>query len=77
MLLSGSSGFWKSLRTTGKALDKVAVLYQKSLHRLEKAKLDINFLNKCKDTNVYPKFARWRNAKHKLLRIKNNHIERT
>ena len=54
MRLSDSSGIWKSLRTTDKTLHKVAVLYQKSLSKLEKEKLDINFLNRCKDTNVFP-----------------------
>ena len=53
--LSCSSGFWKSLQTTDRALHKVAVLYQKSLLKLEKAKLDINSLNRCKDTNAFPK----------------------
>ena len=41
---------FRKLRTIDKALHKVAVLYQKSLLKLEKVKLDINFLNKCKDT---------------------------
>ena len=54
------------------AFHKVAVLHQKSLRKLEEAKLDINFLNKCKDTKVFPKFARWCYVKHKLLHIKNN-----
>ena len=54
--ISGSSEFWKSLRTTDKTLNKVAVLYQKSLRKLEEAKLDINFLNRCKHTNVFSKF---------------------
>ena len=70
--LSGSSGFWKSLQTTDKTLHKVVVLYQKSLRKLEKRKLDINFLNRCKDTNVFPKFVRWRSVKHKPLHIKSN-----
>ena len=56
--LSCSSGVWKSLRTTDRALHKVAVLYQKSLLKLEKAKLAVNFLNRCKDINAFLKFFR-------------------
>ena len=70
--LSGSSGFWKNLRTVDKTLHKAAVLHHKSLRKIEKAKLDINFLNRCKETNVFPKFVRWGTVKHKPLHIKNN-----
>ena len=69
---SSSSQFCKSLQTTDKTLHKVAVLYQKSLRKLEKAKLDIKFLNKCKDTKFFSKFLRWCNVKRKPLHIKNN-----
>ena len=54
------------------AFHKVAVFYRKSLRKLEEAKLDIKLLSKCKDTNVFPKFARWCNVKDKPLHIKNN-----
>ena len=49
----------------------MAVIYQRSLRKLVRAKLDREFLNSCKDNSVYPKFVRWRNAKYKSLREPN------
>ena len=72
ILLFGSSGFWKRLRSNDKALHKVAALHQKSLRKSEKAKLDINSLKRCEDAKLFPKFVRWRSVKHKLLHMKNS-----
>ena len=60
-----------NLRNTDKVVYKVAAIYQKSLRKLVKAKLDREFLNSCKDNSVYPKFVRWKNAKYKSLRERN------
>lgn len=43
MRLSSSSGFLKNFQNKDKALHTVAVLYQKSLDKLEKAKLNNRF----------------------------------
>ena len=69
--MSGTIGFWSNLRNTDKVVYKAAVIYQKSLRKLVKAKLDREFLNSCKYNSVYPKFVRWKNAKYKSLRERN------
>ena len=69
--LSGTIEFWSNLRNTDKVVYKAAVIYQKSLRKLVKVKLDRDFLNSCKDNSVYSKFVRWKNAKYKSLRERN------
>ena len=46
------------------------------MRKLEKANLDINFFNKCKDINIFPKYLKWSNVKYKLLHIKINLYQR-
>ena len=65
--LSGTIGFWSNVRNTDKVVYKAAVIYQKSLRKLVKAKLDREFLNSCKDNSVYPKFVRCKYKKYKSL----------
>ena len=66
--LSGAIGFWSNLRNTVKVVYKAAVIYQKRLRKLVKVKLNREFLNSCKDSSIYPKCVRWKNAKYKSLR---------
>ena len=51
------NGFWKNLRNTDITTHKSAIYV--------KAKLDIEFLKKCKSTDVYLKFVRWNHVKNK------------
>ena len=70
LILSGTSGFWKKLRETDNVTRKMAIIYQRLLLKAEKSKMDLNSLYKCKNENVYPKFARWKHVKNKSLRIR-------
>ena len=49
--------FRKNLRNTDITTHKSAI----------KAKLDIEFLKKCKSADVYPKFVRWKHVKNKKV----------
>ena len=51
---SGTSGFWKKLWETDNITRKMASIYQKLLLKVEKSKIDLKFLFKCKNENVYP-----------------------
>ena len=55
--LSAGRGFWPNLRRTDADLSKLALQYQRSLRRVEKARLDLNFLLDCKKHQVYPTFV--------------------
>ena len=59
--LSAGYGFWSNLRNTDAKLHKFAVSYQRCLRRKQKAELDVNYFNKCKEYQVYPKFVKWKN----------------
>ena len=48
----------------------MAIIYQKLLLKVEKSKMDLKFLYKCKNENAYPKFVRWKHVKNKLSRIR-------
>ena len=69
--LSGRNGFWKNLRITDIITNKSAISYQRILRKYVKAKLDIEFLKKCKSTDVYRTFIRWKNAKSKTKKERN------
>ena len=59
--LSAGYGFWSKLRNTDPNLHKLAIGYQSCLRRKQKAELDLSYLYKCKELNVYPKFVKWKN----------------
>ena len=59
--------FRKNLRNTDITTHKSAISYQKILRKYVKAKLDIEFLKKCKSADVYPKFVRWKHVKNKKV----------
>ena len=50
---------------------KSAISFWKILRKHVKAKLDIEFLKKCKSADVHPKFVRWKNVKNKKKKEKN------
>ena len=70
--MSAGKGFWTNLRRSDPNTHKLAIQYQRSLRRLTKAELDLGFLRKCKESEVYPKFVRWRNI-NQLRRKKKQH----
>ena len=55
-LLSGSA----NIRISDPDLHRLAIKYQRFLHRRDKAELDLNFLYKYKEYNVYPNFVKWK-----------------
>ena len=48
----------------------MAIIYQKLLIKVEQSTMDLKFLYKSKNENVYPKFVCWRHAKNKPLQIR-------
>ena len=69
--MSGRNGFWKNLQITDITTHKSVISYQKILRKYVKAKLDTEFLKKCKSTDVYTKFVRWKNVKNKAEKERN------
>ena len=55
--LSGRSGFWRKFRETDNVTRNMAIFYQKLLFKVQKLQMDLKFLYKCKNENVYPKFV--------------------
>ena len=55
--LSAGKGFWKTLRETDNATRSLAIDYQKCYLKHQKAVLDLQFLYRCKNDSVYPKFV--------------------
>ena len=60
-VLEKSTNYWQ----------KSAISYQRILRKYVKAKLDIEFLNKCKSIDVYSKLVRWKNIKNKTKKEMN------
>ena len=69
--LTGRNGFWKNLWNADITTHKSAIPYQKILQKYVKAKLDIEFLKKCKSADVYSKFVRWKHVKTKTKKENN------
>ena len=67
---------WTNLRNSNPALHKLALKYQRSSRRLQKAELDLKFSPKCKELQVYPKFVRWKsiNKKKKRTQKRYHHL---
>ena len=51
--LTGASGFWKKVQETDNLTRNMAIICQKLLLKVEKSKIDLKFLYKCKKENVY------------------------
>ena len=69
--LTGRNGFWKNLWNADITTHKSAIPYQKILQKYVKAKLDIEFLKKCKSADVYSKLVRWKHVKTKTKKENN------
>ena len=74
--LSAGNGFWTNLRHGDPTTHKLAIQYQRSLRRLTKAELDLAFLRRCKQSDVYPKFIRWRKIKQMKRKKKQQRIHK-
>ena len=61
--MSGVSGLWTNMRNTDKTLYKTALHFQPELRKLRKCQLDIRYLYRCVENQVYPKFIKWTNVK--------------
>ena len=59
-LLAGK-GFWFRLQSTDFIVYKHATSLQRISKKVEKCKLDINFLSQCRDTNIIPSFTNLKN----------------
>ena len=60
--LSDGSGYWQTLRRSDETTYKKAVKLKRIRKKLVRCELAIRFLTKCRDTNLFPKFTRWKNA---------------
>ena len=74
--LSAGKSFWTNLRNSDPTTHKLAIQYQRSLRRLTKAELDLAFLRRCKESDVYPKFIRWRNIKRMKRKTRQHRIHK-
>ena len=66
-ILSGSRNYWSHIRTTDRSLHDAALTFQKLYFKAEKAKLDLKFLLRCRDSNITSKFFPWKNLKSKMI----------
>ena len=64
---SDGNGFWSNYRISDENSYKQAVKLQKLQKKLIRCELSIKFMTKCRDTNVFPKFTRWKNANSKAI----------
>ena len=61
--VSAGKGFWFHLRTTDHEIFKLAVKLERINKKVLKCKLDLNFLCKCRDTNITPNFTKLKQLK--------------
>ena len=61
--ISAGKGFWFNLRMTDNAVYKIAIQLERSMKKYEKCKLDIEFLCRCRDTNINPNFTKLKQLK--------------
>ena len=74
--LSCGNGFWSKLRETDNEVRKKAIIYQKCYMKYEKSKLDLEFLYRCKNNGLFPKFTRSKHVKMKSYRIRKRYYSR-
>ena len=63
--LSDGNGFWFNFRRSDDRKFKEAVKVQRLRKKMVRCELAIQFLVRCRDAGVYPKFSRWKNANNK------------
>ena len=71
--LSDGHGYWNRLRISEEETYKKAVKVQRLKKKLVRCELAITFLTKCRDSNVYPAFTRWKNANSKDRRSRDRY----
>ena len=69
--VSAGKGFWFHLRTTDHKIFKLAVKLERTTKKVVKCKLDINFLCKCRDTNITPNFTQLKQLNHMDAKSRN------
>ena len=58
--ISAPKGIWFNLRIADPAAHKVAITYQRHHQKAMKAEMDLKFLLRCRDENVYPTIVKWK-----------------
>ena len=71
--LSDGNGFWFNFRRSDDRKFKEAVKVQRLRKKMVRCELAIQFLVRCKDAGVYPKFSRWKNANSKDPRTRDRY----
>ena len=71
--LSDGSGYWLNLRNSDEETYRQAVKVQRINKKLLLCELAIKFLTRCRDTAVFPKFTRWKNANSKHIKSRNKY----
>ena len=71
--LSDGSGYWLNLRNSDEETYRQAVKVQRINKKLLRCELAIKFLTRCRDTGVFPKFTRWKNANSKHIQSRNKY----
>ena len=71
--LSDGSGYWLNLRNSDEETYRQAVKVQRINKKLLRCELAIKFLTRCRDTAVFPKFTRWKNANSKHIKSRNKY----
>ena len=71
--LSDGSGFWINYRNTDEESYRQAIRVQRIHKKLARCELAIKFMVKCRDTNVFPKFTRWKNANSKDIKVRSKY----
>ena len=57
---SDGRGFWSNYRDSDNESYKQAIKTQRIFKKLTRCEEAIKFMKKCRDTNVFPKFTRWK-----------------
>ena len=70
---SDGSGFWENYRNSDEDSYKQAVKIQRLEKKLVRCELAIQFMTKCRDANVFPKFTRWKNTNTKAIKDRNRY----
>ena len=67
------NGFWFNFRRSDDRKFKEAVKVQRLRKKMVRCELAIQFLVRCRDAGVYPKFSRWKNANNKDPRTRDRY----
>ena len=70
------SNFWNNLRNDDINLHRRVTLAERLAKKLRKHELDLKFLVTTRDTEIYPKFTRWKNVKNNKKKCKGKFYRR-